>query len=61
MRKTPEEAYEDWAGATVMWDGVEYKSRVRWAETKPSTNSDLQWAFCAGWQAALDNLTTRDI
>ena len=56
MRKTPEEAFKDWFD--------EDKEQDMYDVTGGDWEDQLEWAqdcFKAGWAAALDNLTTRDI
>lgn len=63
MRVSPDEAFANWADAKVMAHGNKMLSRVEWANGNPYPNreSDLSWAFHAGWNSALSNLTTSDI
>lgn len=56
MRKTPKEAFTEWFDAIEeqdMYDvtGVDWDDQLLWT----------QECFEAGWDAALQNLTTKDI
>jgi len=62
MRMSSDEAFANWADAKVMASGDKMLSRVEWANANRVSNieSDLSWAFHAGWVAAISNLTTQD-
>lgn len=57
MRKTPEEAFEEYIGDDDVEQSLYDATGGDWDDIV----QQMSQAFKAGWQAALDNLTTRDI
>lgn len=59
---TTDEAFQKWAHQDKFLN--DERCRMQWAINGATTKTfeqDLRWAFCAGWNAALQNLTTKDI